>query len=719
MDKDRARGVSKLDVAELSEAEAEQELARLADEISGHDQRYHGDDAPTITDAEYDALRARNRDIEARFPQLVRVDSPSLKVGAKVQEKFEKISHEVPMLSLDNAFSDEDVADFVGRIKRFLKWPEGEPLPFTAEPKIDGLSLAVRYENGVLVSAATRGDGSVGENVTANARTIRDIPHVLTGDDIPSIIEVRGEVYLGKQDFAALNKKMEAEGKPTYVNPRNTAAGSLRQLDASITASRPLRFFAYAWGVMSDTPDDGQMAMVERFSSWGFSVNPLMGKFEDVSGLIERYRLIEEQRSSLDYDIDGVVYKVDNLGLQRRLGFVSRSPRWAIAHKFPAELATTVLNDIEIQVGRTGALSPVARLEPVTVGGVVVSNATLHNEDYIAGLGSDGESIREGHDLRVGDTVSIYRAGDVIPKVRSVDISKRPAGSQPFQFPEQCPACGSDAVREINEKTGKLDSVRRCTGGLICPAQAVEGIKHFVSRNAFDIDGFGEKQAEAFYEWGLVSNIADIFTLEERDNRSLTRLKNRDGFGDLSAANLFAAINERRTIEFHRAIFGLGIRHVGEGNAKLLARQFVTIENLVATVDAARDFEGVAWEELVNIDGIGETAARALVQFFAAPHNREIADALFAHLTVIPAEQASSDSPVAGKTVVFTGSLERMTRDEAKAMAERLGAKVAGSVSSKTDLLVAGPGAGSKLKKAESLGVETIDEDGWFELVGA
>ncbi|MFD0916257.1 NAD-dependent DNA ligase LigA [Pseudahrensia aquimaris] len=711
--------LSEIDVDALSEEQAGAELERLAEEIAHHDALYHGNDAPSISDADYDALRQRNAAIEARFPALVRSNSPSQQVGAAAQSKFSKIAHEVPMLSLDNAFSDEDVADFVGRVKRFLKWPEDKPLAFTAEPKIDGLSLALRYEGGVLVHAVTRGDGQVGEDVTSNAKTIADIPQKLIGTDVPDVVEVRGEVYMGKADFAALNARMEAEGKQTYVNPRNTAAGSLRQLDSSITAQRPLRFFAYAWGAVSGLPRNGQKAMVDLFAQWGFKTNPLMGRFEDTNGLIERYRLIEEQRATLDYDIDGVVYKVDDLALQARLGFVSRSPRWAIAHKFPAEIATTILRDIEIQVGRTGALSPVARLEPVTVGGVVVSNATLHNEDYIAGIGSNGEPIREGRDLRIGDAVTIYRAGDVIPKVMDVDVSKRPSDSQPFVFPTLCPACGSEAVREVNDKSGKVDSVRRCTGGLICPAQAVEGIKHFVSRNAFDIDGFGDKQAEAFYEWGLVSTIADIFTLEKRDARSLTRLKNRDGFGETSAANLFASIDARREVDLHRFVFALGIRHIGDGNAKLLARHYGSIEKIMQVVDEASDFESEAWQELVDIDGIGETAARALVRFFNEPHNRKITEDLLAEITVKNAEAVASDSPVAGKTVVFTGSLERMTRDEAKAMAERLGAKVSGSVSGKTDLLVAGPGAGSKLKKAADLGVETIDEDGWFDLVGA
>ncbi len=707
------------EVRDLTVEEAAEELARLAAEIAGHDKRYHGEDAPTVSDGEYDALRLRNTAIEGQFPNLIREDSPSISVGSTVQSKFEKITHVVPMLSLDNAFNDEDVVDFVGRVKRFLRWPENDALAFTAEPKIDGLSLALRYEQGMLVSAATRGDGTVGENVTANAKTISDIPHLLKGADVPAVVEVRGEVYLGKTDFLALNERMEAEGKPLYVNPRNTAAGSLRQLDSAITASRPLKFFAYAWGDVSELPSGSQFAMVEQFEAWGFSINPLMGRFESTADLIEQYRLIEEQRSALDYDIDGVVYKVDDLALQSRLGFVSRSPRWAIAHKFPAELATTVLEKIEIVTGRTGALSPVARLTPVTVGGVVVSNVTLHNEDYISGSGSKGEPIREGRDLREGDTVTIYRAGDVIPKILDVDISKRDEYSQPFRFPEVCESCGNPAVREVNGKTGKTDSVRRCTGGFICSAQAVEGLKHFVSRNAFDIDGFGEKQAVAFYEWGLVKNPADIFTLEERNAEpgNLQRLENRDGFGKTSTTKLFQAIQDRRSIDLHRFIFALGIRHVGEGNAKLFARHYQTMEAFLLAMDGSKEFAGEAWEELINIDGIGETAARAAVAFFAAPQRREVVDALLEKVTTVPVKQADTNSPVAGKVVVFTGSLEKMTRDEAKAMAERLGAKVAGSVSSKTDLLVAGPSAGSKLKKAEALGVETTDEDGWFELV--
>ncbi|MEL6783267.1 MAG: NAD-dependent DNA ligase LigA [Pseudomonadota bacterium] len=725
-----------IEVDDLTAEQAGAELARLAVEIAAHDRAYHGEDAPTVSDAAYDALRARNSAIEARFPDLVRPDSPSVRVGATLQSQFEKITHRVPMLSLDNAFNDDDVADFVARIKRFLR--VDADMAFTAEPKIDGLSLALRYEQGKLVSAATRGDGVTGENVTQNARTLDDIPEQLSGLEVPEVMEVRGEVYMGKADFLALNESMAAQGKQTYVNPRNTAAGSLRQLDSAITASRPLKFFAYAWGDVSAVQRATQFEMVQLLGQWGFSINPLMGRFDSVDAMLERYRLIEAQRAGLDYDIDGVVYKVDDLALQERLGFISRSPRWAVAHKFPAELATTILEKIEIQVGRTGALSPVARLTPVTVGGVVVSNATLHNEDYIAGIGSDGAPIREGRDLREGDTVTVYRAGDVIPKVMDVDLSKRPAAATPFVFPVKCPACGSDAVRDINAK-GRPDSVRRCTGGFICPAQAVEGLKHFVSRNAFDIDGFGEKQAEAFYIWGLVVNPADIFTLQKRNERSLTKLQNRDGYGKTSVDNLFAAIEERRSISLTRFIFALGIRHVGEGNAKLLARHYQTIEAFLAPMEANATLlaqfggDGVAltkavnkdqveggepWANLVSIDGLGTAAAQALVQFFADPERRRVVDDLLAQVTPEPVELVVSDSPVAGKTVVFTGTLEQMSRDEAKAMAERKGAKVSGSVSGKTDLLVAGPKAGSKLTKAQSLGIEIIDEQGWLDLVG-
>ncbi|MBO0343686.1 NAD-dependent DNA ligase LigA [Roseibium sp. CAU 1637] len=707
-------------VEHLTLEDAKAELLRLANEIAENDRRYHGEDAPTISDADYDALRRRNNQIEARFPELVRTDSPSQSVGAAPAEGFGKITHKVAMLSLDNAFDDGDVRDFVGRVRRFLKFdPLMGALAVTAEPKIDGLSLSLRYEKGELVSAATRGDGSVGENVTTNARTIGDIPHKLSGE-VPDVVEVRGEVYMAHTDFQALNDRMAGNGGKIFANPRNAAAGSLRQLNSKITASRPLRFFAYSWGEMSDMPAETQTGMVEAFARWGFQVNPLMKRCEAVEELLEVYHRIEEDRATLGYDIDGVVYKVDRLDLQERLGFISRSPRWAIAHKFPAEQAFTILNDIEIQVGRTGALTPVAKLEPVTVGGVVVSNATLHNEDYIKGIGQDGEPLRNGKDLRVGDTVKIQRAGDVIPQIVDVDLDKRPDGAKPFEPVEICPACGSHAVREENLKTGRLDSVRRCTGGLICPAQATEKLKHFVSRNAFDIEGFGDKQVDAFYTDGLVMAPADIFTLEERDKRALTKLRNREGWGAVSARNLFAAINERREIDLHRFIFALGIRHVGEGNAKILARGYGSWLAFFEAMSKAADHATPEWQELNDIDGIGAIVAEALTEFFAESHNRDQLDALLREVSPKDAEKIDAgDSPVAGKTVVFTGSLERMTRDEAKAMAERLGAKVSGSVSKKTDLVVAGPKAGSKLKKAEELEIEVISEDDWFVLVGA
>ena len=711
-------GTAKRHVDRLSEAEAKAELARLAAEIAGHDRLYYDDVEPSISDAKYDALRQHNGAIEARFPALKRADSPSGRVGAVPSGRFAKVSHAVPMLSLDNAFSDEDVGEFAARIRRFLGLDDDQAIALTAEPKIDGLSASLRYENRRLVVGATRGDGAVGENVTANLKTLGDIPKTLP-ENAPDVVEVRGEVYLTHEDFAALNKAQEAAGKPLYVNPRNTAAGSLRQLDAGITASRPLKFFAYAWGEMSAMTADTQMGMVKVLADWGFAVNPLMKRFNTVDEALAHYREIEAQRALLGYDIDGVVYKVDDLGLQNRLGFVSRHPRWAVAHKFPAEKATTVLEGIDIQVGRTGALTPVAKLKPVTVGGVVVANATLHNEDYIKGLGRDGEPIRDaGKDFRIGDTVTIERAGDVIPKVLDVDLSRRPKGAKPYDLPTICPECGSEAVREHNPKTGRLDAVRRCTGGLICPAQAAQRLKHFVARDAFDIDGLGAKQVEAFYRDGLVAHPSDIFTLAARDARLQTKLQDREGWGETSAANLFAAIDERRTIALNRFIYGLGIRHVGEGTAKLLARHFGTFEAFAEAARAAADRESDVWAELIGIDGIGDTAAEAIAQFFAEDHNRQEIDRLLAEVTPQEAEQAAADTPVAGKIVVFTGSLEQMTRDEAKAMAERLGAKVSGSVSAKTDLVVAGPGAGSKLKKAAELGVEVIDENGWFALIG-
>jgi len=691
-------------VSELTEAQAKAELKRLAAEIAEHDRRYYQDDAPTISDAEYDALRQRNEAIEARFPQLVRKDSPTVRVGAAPTGKFAKIRHRVPMLSLQNAFQDSDVTDFADRIRRFLKLDADAPLAFTAEPKIDGLSISLRYEGGALVYAATRGDGFEGEDVTANVRTLEDVPERLKG--APEVCEIRGEIYMSRRAFLDLNKRQEAAGKPTFANPRNAAAGSLRQLDPKITASRPLGFFAYAWGEMSALPADTQSGMIARFAEWGLPTNPLTRLCQSVEEMLDLYRAIEAQRATLDYDIDGVVYKLDRLDWQERLGFVSRSPRWAVAHKFSAEQATTVLKAIDIQVGRTGALTPVAKLEPVTVGGVVVQNATLHNEDEIA-----------RKDVRVGDTVIIQRAGDVIPQVVGVVLDKRPRDAAPYKFPTLCPACGSHAVREEGE------AVRRCTGGLICPAQQVERLRHFVSRDALDIEGLGEKQVQAFYEWGLIAQPADIFTLEERDARSLQRLKNRDGWGETSARNLFAAIRARRTIPVNRFLYALGIRHVGETNAKRLMRHYGTIEALQEAALAAEpprergDKGNDAWQELTNVEGIGAVVAEAVVEFFKEPHNQDAVRALLdAGVAPDPMEATVRETPVAGKTVVFTGSLTTMTRDEAKAMAERLGAKVAGSVSKKTDYVVAGADAGSKLAKARELGVAVLSEEEWAAL---
>lgn len=704
------------EVEQLDQSEAAQELERLALEIAEHDARYHREDAPVISDADYDALRRRNLAIEQKFPGLVREDSPSKRVGFVALDKFEKVTHAIPMLSLDNAFNDDDVREFVGRVRRFLKLDLNADLAVTAEPKIDGLSLSLRYENGRLMSAATRGDGTTGENVTENARTISDIPQVLNGENVPSVVEIRGEVYMTHTAFLALNERMEAEGKQTYVNPRNTAAGSLRQLDSAITATRPLRFFAYAWGEMSEMPADTQMGMVAWMEAIGFRINPLMQRAENVEELLNHYRHIEEIRPELGYDIDGVVYKIDDLGLQARLGYVSRFPRWATAHKFAAEKAWSILRDIEIQVGRTGALTPVARLEPVTVGGVVVTNATLHNEDYVKGIGNKGEQIRDGKDLRVGDHVMVQRAGDVIPQILDIDLSKRPKNAARFLFPTRCPACGSAAVRDVNPSTGKPDSVTRCTGGLVCPAQAIERLKHFVARGALDIDGLGDKQVEAFYNQGRIADAADIFTLRSRDARSLKKLKDVEGWGSVSAEKLFDAIDARRNVDLYRLIYGLGIRHVGEQTAKDLARSYGSLEAFDTAMRNLAELD--AYEDLIAIDGIGGTVANSLREFFGEQRNVDVWERLLGQIDPTPPEQAAEDTPVAGKTVVFTGSLERMTRDEAKAMAERLGAKVSGSVSAKTDLLVAGPGAGSKLKKATELGVETIDEDEWFELAG-
>ena len=800
-------------VADLAREDAANELAALQDEIAGHDRRYYQDDAPAVSDADYDRLRRRYEEIEARFPELKTADSLSESVGAPVASRFAKITHSVPMLSLANAFSDEEVEEFVARVRRFLDLPDGVPVTFTAEPKIDGLSCSLRYEQGRLVSAATRGDGQEGEDVTANVRTIGEIPHRLSGAGIPEVIDVRGEVYMSGADFRALNARQSEAGKPVFANPRNAAAGSLRQLDSAVTASRPLRFFAYAWGEASGLPADSQHGMVETFARWGLPTNDLTVLCHSAQDLIAHYRMIGERRATLGYDIDGVVYKVDSLDLQRRLGLISRSPRWAIAHKFPAERAVTELLGIDIQVGRTGALTPVAKLAPITVGGVVVANASLHNEDYIAGIGGDGAPIRDGVDIRIGDFVTIQRAGDVIPQVVDVVLERRPPGAVPYAFPHTCPACGSHAAREENE------SVRRCTGGLICPAQAVERIRHFVSRNAFDIEGLGDENVQMLFDAGLLRTPADIFCLHERTDdlrqaflaqreaRALQReaetgkarktVLTEDKRQFLGVDNLLSAIEGRREVALARFLFALGIRHVGETTSKALARHFLTIEAVLAALEAAapgrpgeawlrllsvpgvgeksaeslaaamaaaapddeapeatlrrvfdraelnarqrvalRDIHGTdgavlaalaqaraqmpgaAFRQLADVPDVGEVAAGSLCEFHAEDRNRTLLEALLAQVQVTPqAAAVASSSPVAGQTVVFTGALERMSRDEAKAMAEGLGAKVAGSVSAKTNILVAGPGAGSKLEKARALGVRVITEDEWFDLV--
>ncbi len=693
--------------ANLDEAEAASELKRLATEIAHHDELYYRKDAPEISDAEYDALRARNGEIEARFPHLMRDDSPSLRVGAAPVEAFGKVVHRVPMLSLGNVFDEEGLRDFLDRIRRFLGLQSIDGLAFTAEPKIDGLSITLRYENGKLVQGATRGDGYEGENVTANVRTIADIPKSVAAKAFPSAFEVRGEIYMRHSDFEKLNSEQAKQGLKVFANPRNAAAGFVRQLDPSVTARRPLRFFAYGWGDVERLPADTQWRVYEALSDWGFPVNPLMRLTNSVGEMLETYREIEQRRAGLGYDIDGVVYKINRFDLQERLGFVSRSPRFAVAHKFPAEKATTVLRDIDIQVGRTGALTPVAKLDPVTVGGVVVQNATLHNEDEIA-----------RKDVRIGDTVIVQRAGDVIPQILGVVLEKRPKGAKRFVFPDVCPACGSHASREINPNTGKEDAVRHCTGGLICPAQRVERLKHFVSRNAFDIEGLGEKHIKAFCADGLIQSPPDIFTLEKRDQRASSKLAKREGWGETSAKKLFAAIEARRNVRLDRFIYALGIRHVGETTARLLARNYGTADAFLAAMrEAGVDREGDAFAALDNIEGIGPAVAAAIADFFAETHNIEVVEDLLKEVTPAPLEKVEHGSPVSGKTVVFTGTLEHMTRSEAKARAERLGAKVAGSVSKNTDYVVAGPGAGSKLKNAKDLGVKVLSEEEWLKLI--
>ncbi|HEX6995653.1 MAG TPA: NAD-dependent DNA ligase LigA [Gammaproteobacteria bacterium] len=724
MSRKATSNLSSKDVEKLTESEAAAELERLAAEIAEADRAYYQDDAPIMSDAEYDALRRRNAAIEERFPTLVRPDSPSKRVGAAPAEKFAKVRHGVPMLSLENALEEDDIRSFVDRIRRFLGLPPEEPIAMTAEPKIDGLSASLRYEHGRFVLGATRGDGFVGEDVTKNLMTLDDIPKRVRG--MPDVFEVRGEVYMSHADFAALNERQLAAGRPQFANPRNAAAGSLRQLDPAVTASRPLRFFAYGWGEVSALPGERQSEVYAALKSWGFPTNPLWQLCASTDELLAFYRKIERQRVDLGYDIDGVVYKVDRLDWQERLGFVSRAPRWAVAHKFPPQQAETVLLDIDIQVGRTGVLTPVAKLKPVTVGGVVVSNATLHNEEEIA-----------RKDVRIGDTVVVQRAGDVIPQIVRVITERRPPDAVPYVFPDRCPVCGSHAVRAVDEKTGKAEVARRCTGGLICRAQVVERLKHFVSRHAFDIEGLGATYIETLHEEGLLKDPSDIFRLPERAHevdrvlkkrrQELSRLRAAAAGKDAAAAkkkgkakdegkllkNLMAAIEARREIALDRFIYALGIRHVGETIARLLARNFGTLEELVASMESDH-----ALEDLDAIGGIGKTVAKEIVEFFGEPHNREVVARLMQAVKTVPLERVKGDSPVSGKTVVFTGTLEKMTRNEAKARAESLGAKVAGSVSTKTDIVVAGPGAGSKLKQAQALGIQILDEDGWLALIG-
>ena len=709
-----SRDALKIDPAKLTEAQAKAELKRLATEIGAHDKRYYQEDAPTVTDAEYDALRQRNAAIEARFPDLVRADSPSKKVGAAPTGKFKKVRHALPMLSLDNAFAQQDVVDFVMRIRRFLKLSEDEKLAFSAEPKIDGLSMSLRYEGGELVTAATRGDGAEGEDVTANIRTLEDVPKKLKGRNVPDICEVRGEVYMTKHAFLALNERQKAAGDTIFANPRNSAAGSLRQKDPKVTASRPLGFFAYAWGEMSAMPADTQSGMIKWFEACGFKTNPLTKLCRTTEELIAFHRKIEEERAELDYDIDGVVYKVDRIDWQERLGFVSRTPRWGIAHKFPAERAITILKDIEIQVGRTGALTPVGKLDPVGVGGVIVQNVTLHNEDYIKGIGGDGEPLRDGRDIRIGDTVIVQRAGDVIPQVVDVVIDKRPKNAKPYHFPKKCPCfLHTDLVRE-ETATGEEGARTRCTGEFACPYQKVQHLMLFVSRRAFDIEGLGEKQIELFFEKDWVKEPADIFTLERKHRDQLLE---EEGFGETSVRNLFNAIEARRSIALDRFIYALGIRQVGETTALALARGYGSWKAFhEAGLKVAKgDEETIA--EMDALDQIGDTVIRAVAAYFGESHNRGIVERLTKEVKILDAEKPKKDTAIAGKTVVFTGALEKMTREEAKAQAERLGAKAAGSVSKKTDYVVAGPGAGSKLADAKKFGVTVLTEDEWLKLV--
>jgi DNA ligase (NAD+) len=700
----------------LTAKQAQEEHARLSDELRRHSKAYYERDAPKIADADYDALKERYRRIEERFPEIVDLFTEAYQVGSAPKRGFKKVRHAVLMPSLDNAFEDEDVKQFVQRIDRFLRLNEVTPIDFNAEAKIDGLSMSLRYENGDLITAATRGDGVEGEDVTANIWMLKEVPKRLRGRNVPAVCEVRGEVYMTKADFLQLNERQKAAGGQIFANPRNSAAGSVRQKDPNVTASRPLGFFAYAWGEMSNMPAKTQSGMIDFFEQCGFSTNPLNETCHSIEGLLRFYRMIESQRSHLDYDIDGVVYKVNRVDWQERLGSVSRRPRWAIAHKFPAERAITVLNDIEIQVGRTGTLTPVAKLEPVGVGGVIVQNATLHNEDYIRGFGNGGERLREGRDIRIGDTVIIQRAGDVIPQVVDVELDKRPKSARPYHFPKKCPCYLHTPIVREETATGEEGSRARCTGEFACPYQKIEHLKLFASRRAFDIEGLGEKQVELFFEKEWVKEPADIFTLEKKHRKELLE---EEGYGETSVKNLFDAINARREISLDRFIFALGIRHVGETTALALARGYGSWKAFheAALKIAKGDEEAAA--EMDALDQIGDTVIAAIRAYFGESHNRGIVERLKAQVDVLDAEKPKTDSAIARKTVVFTGSLEKMTREEAKATAERLGAKASGSVSKKTDYVVAGPGAGSKLAEATKLGVKVLTEDEWLVLIGA
>lgn len=696
-------------VEKLDKMQAEKELIRLNEILDRANSDYYSNDAPNLSDAEYDTLKKRNLDIESRFPNLKLKNSVSDKIGSKPSSTFKKIKHTVKMLSLANGFDEQDIIDFDHRVKKILG-SEDRVISYVAEPKIDGLSLSLKYIDGKLFQATTRGDGEVGENVTENAITIQNIPKYI--QNAPSILEIRGEVYMSLNDFNELNIKQKNIDAKIFSNPRNAAAGSLRQLDSKVTASRPLKFYAYAWGEVSTPISDTQYNAINRLRKFGFSTNDLTKKCYGPKELIRHYDNISNKRADLGYDIDGVVYKVDDLSYQDRLGFRSTTPRWAIAHKFPAEIAQTWLESIEIQVGRTGALSPVARLKPVNVGGVIVSNATLHNEDYIKGKDSKGNIIRGGNDIREGDWVYVYRAGDVIPKISDVDVSKRISTSKPYTFPSFCPECSSPSERIEG------DSVARCIGGITCPAQAVQGLAHFVSRSAFDIDGLGNKQIEQFYQLGWVKEPADIFKLRLRYENGIKRLENRDGWGQKSANNLFNAIEAKRIIPFNKMLYALGIRHVGETSAALLSRHYKSFDNLKKSMIEAKSLEGSSWSDLISIDGVGEILAKAIVQFFNNPAQRQIIDNLVEELIIEDEiENIVSGSPLEGMVVVFTGSLELMSRSEAKISAEKFGAKVSGSVSKKTDLVVSGPGAGSKEKKAIELGVKVLSESEWLKLI--